>query len=280
MNLLVTHISPDIDAVASCWLIRKYYPGWQDAQLEFVPAGGTLNKAYPDNNSEIIHVDTGMGMFDHHQSPDRTSAAEKVFLFLKEEKSIPHNDLDALLRIVEVIVSVDHFEEIFLDQPDADIHDFNLYALLNGIGLKDRLRSDKKVIEFGESALDALLINIKNKIHAEKTIAEGHSFKTYLGKTLAIESENDECIKLAMKKGFDMVIRKSRKQSYVRIKLHPKVKSSLKKIYLVIKKADPDATWFYHSSGKMLLNGSSKKPDSVPSHLSLDEVIRLVTSIK
>ena len=39
MRFIVTHTSPDMDAITSVWLIRKFLPGWEDAQLKFVPAG-------------------------------------------------------------------------------------------------------------------------------------------------------------------------------------------------------------------------------------------------
>ena len=39
MKIVVTHTAPDWDAIGSVWLIKRYLPGWQDAKVEFVPAG-------------------------------------------------------------------------------------------------------------------------------------------------------------------------------------------------------------------------------------------------
>jgi hypothetical protein len=50
MKTIVTHMSVDLDAVTSAWLVRKYFPGWQEAQFAFVPIEQTLNNLPPDTN--------------------------------------------------------------------------------------------------------------------------------------------------------------------------------------------------------------------------------------
>src|SRR5260221_1621815 len=77
MKIIVTHMSPDWDAITSVWLLKKYLAGWQDAAVKFVPAGQRLNniKLKSENveqndpiervgEDEIIHVDTGLGPLD------------------------------------------------------------------------------------------------------------------------------------------------------------------------------------------------------------------------
>jgi len=39
MKIIVTHMSPDWDAITSVWLLKKYLMGWQEAEVRFVPAG-------------------------------------------------------------------------------------------------------------------------------------------------------------------------------------------------------------------------------------------------
>ncbi len=39
MKIIVTHMSPDWDAITSVWLLKKYLSGWQEADVRFVPAG-------------------------------------------------------------------------------------------------------------------------------------------------------------------------------------------------------------------------------------------------
>jgi hypothetical protein len=76
MKTVVTHIGPDLDAITSVWLVKTYFPGWEEAHMAFVPAGTTLRGEPPDSDPEIIHVDTGFGDFDHHQTDEDTCAAK------------------------------------------------------------------------------------------------------------------------------------------------------------------------------------------------------------
>src|SRR5688500_10353523 len=98
MKIIVTHMSPDWDAISSTWLLKKYLSGWQGAQVKFVPAGQRLDGKEPKAMSveedpiqivgedEIIHVDTGLMPLDHHQIQDRNvSAASLAWDYVRKE---------------------------------------------------------------------------------------------------------------------------------------------------------------------------------------------------
>lgn len=277
MKTVVTHQSPDLDAITAVWLIRRFLPGWKDAQSAFVSAGETLDGADPDAHPDILHVDTGFGLYDHHQSNEETCAAKKVFKLIQKKKSLKALDAIALERIVEVVNRYDHFKEVFLEPANDDMYDFSLSNMINGVKLK--LQDDTQVVHYVEVMLDGLFITFKNKINAESVLMTGFEFKSSWGKSIAFESENDETMKLALKEGFDLVVRRSSTYKYIRIKTHPRVKKSLKKIHEKILEVDKNATWFYHSSGRMLLNGSSKANNSHPSELTLPSVIALIKAL-
>ena len=44
MKIIVTHAAPDLDAVTSVWLIKRFLQGWNEAEVRFVPAGQRLNQ--------------------------------------------------------------------------------------------------------------------------------------------------------------------------------------------------------------------------------------------
>src|SRR5579884_3230626 len=82
MKIIVTHASPDMDAITSVWLINRYLQGWEDAEIKYVPAGQRYKSQVPNPKSqvetiekigedEVIHVDTGLGPLDHHQTSDQ-----------------------------------------------------------------------------------------------------------------------------------------------------------------------------------------------------------------
>jgi len=309
MKIVVTHSSPDLDAISSVWLIKKFLPGWEDAKAEFVPAGERFKDAKLDpelrgpiekiGNDEVIHVDTGMGPLDHHQTADdRVCAASLTFDYVKAEhflhnQAISGEKIEVLDRLIKIIVDIDHFKEVFWEDPTADYHDFTLIGVLDGLKI-EKPDQDQYYVDFISQSFDALLHELENKIWAEKEIAEkGIKFKTRFGEGIGFETINDSVIKLAQKKGYVVVVRKDPRKGYVRIKARPTderlvsektadVKDkdiNLTLMYEMFKKIDPEATWFLHISKKMLLNGSVKNPKMKPTKLSLNDIIKVLESV-
>lgn len=303
MKIVVTHTSPDWDAIGSVWLIKKYLPGWYGAKVQFVPAGqrleGSTIKDGDDpiekvDEDEVVHVDTGLGPLDHHQTNDQeVSGTSRVWDYVREESrkagiNITKEHEEAVSRIVKIIVDIDHFKEVFWSSPDADYHEFSLLGVLDGLKLLKPEENDYYVA-FGIECLDALMHQFENRIWAENEIKEhGVEFATKWGKGIGFETLNDTVIKLSQKMGYIIVVRKDPRKGYVRIKAKPLSKEEKAKgkedpdltpVYDIVMKRDLKATWFLHVSKKMLLNGTPKNPKMVPSKLSLDEVIQILKSI-
>lgn len=277
MKLLVTHLSPDLDAIASCWLIKKFLPGWQNAEIKFVPAGMTLDDQPVDSNPEIIHVDTGLGKFDHHQTADLTCSAEKVLNYLKSKKLVNQKLIKPLELLIEHVIEDDNFLIVNYPIPDSVRYEFLLYNLVDG--LKVTLAEDIRVFEVIFLLLDGILEKLKHRVFAENEIKKGMEFKSYLGKSFASESANDEVLRYAQKVGFNLVIRKDPKFGNIRIKCPPDPKFDLTPLYNKIISIDSIGSWFLHSSRHMLLNGTPKRPDQIPSPLTLQKIIEIVKSI-
>lgn len=278
MKTIVAHMSVDLDAISSAWLLKKYRPGWEDAQLKFVPAGSTLDNKPVDENPDIAHVDTGLGMFDHHQIADRNlCAAKRVFDFLVKEKHLKSHDLEPLSRMVDFVVQIDNFRELFFPNPTSDVYEFSLHQIIEG--LKGVIADDQERCELGFKLLDGVLQIFKNKIRAEEEVQQGLIFRSHWGKSLGIETRNEEALRFALLSGYELVARKDPERGNVRIKSKPGEKIDLTPIYDKLKEADPKATWFLHISKNILLNGSYKNPNSIPSTLSLQKVIEIIKKI-
>ena len=269
MKTIVTHIGPDLDAIASMWLIKTFFPGWEEALPAFVPAGKTLSGNPPDDNPEVIHVDTGFGKFDHHQSDADTCAALLVY---EEVKKI-HGADPAMERLLAVVNDIDHFREVFFPNPTADFWDLGIVTQIDGWRL---LYGDNpiKIVDLGMQALDGIYKTFQNKVWAEKELKEkGVEFDSPWGKGIGVETTNDETVHLAQKMGYVVAVRKDPKKGYLRIKSLPKDEIDLTAVYNTLKSEEPDATWFLHASRHMVLNGSSKNPDMRPTKKSLKEII-------
>lgn len=292
-----------MDAITSVWLIKKFLPGWEIAIVKFVPAGERLVSSIKYNVSgiqsviekieddEVIHVDTGLGPLDHHQTAsDKVCGASLTWDYVRtknEELRTKNSEktkdkIEAIDRMIKVVVDNDHFKEVFRKDPLADYHEFDLAAILDGLKFQFP-NQDDYYVEFVSKSLDAVLHQFENRIWAEKEIAEnGQEFITRFGKGIGFETINDSVIKLAQKMNYAVVLRKDPRKGYVRIKAVPttnKINIDLTSAYEKLKKLDPQATWFLHISKKMLLNGSVKNPKMRASKLSLDEIIKVLEKI-
>lgn len=297
MKQIVTHKSPDPDAIASVWLIKRFLPGWEDSQVQFVSAGNKLEGSYERKDEVVevvdgqqtLHVDTGLGKLDHHQtSDDKVSAASLTFDYIKstykDKKALESNKFKAVDRIVTLVVENDHFKEIFRPDAQALYQDFSLSGIVDGLRL-EFADDNMKVIEHGALCFDALLHTFENRLWAEEEIKEkGIPFKTKWGIALAIETINDDVLKIGQLMGYKVVVKKDPNHGFVRIKTLPetgdeKDSADLTIVYEKLKELDPQATWFLHVSKKMLLNGSSKNPDSKPSILPLLTIKETIESL-
>jgi len=186
---------------------------------------------------------------------------------------------EAIGRMVKVVVDIDHFKEVFWDNPTADYHDFSFLGILEGLKVQ-KPNQDDAYIEFGMEVLDALLHKFESRVWAEKELKKrGQEFETRFGKALGIETINDSVVDLSQKMGYVIVVRKDPRKGYVRIKAHPGKEIDLTLVYEKLKKMDPEATWFLHVSKKMLLNGSVKNPKMRPTTLTLDEITEVLKKI-
>jgi hypothetical protein len=277
MKIIVTHFNPDLDAVASIWIIKKFLPVWSKAKIEFVPAGETFQGLPVDSNPEILHVDTGLGELDHHQTDEFVCAAQLCWKKVVQNKNIHLKKLDkeAVERLLDVVCQIDHGREIVWPESKEDRFCLFLEEIIGGLnGVQD----DLAVVEFGLIALEGVFKTLKDKIRAEETLRSPKAieFETEWGKGIGVESGNDAVLQLGEKMGYSVVIRKDPKKKYVRIYARFDRGVDLSKVYQKLKELDPQATWFLHRSKCILLNGSPRNPKMRPTNLKLNQIIQVL----
>jgi len=299
MRRIVTHTSPDMDAITSVWLIKRYLPGWEVAEIRFVPAGSRIGNLTGEQatkltepieligGNEVLQVDTGLGPLDHHQTSDKqTCGASLTFDFVKKsvkENTFNPEKLEALERIIKYVVEVDHFKEVFRPDVLANYQNFSITDILDGLKYQHP-NDDRYYVEFISLCLDALVHELENNVWAEKEIKDkGIEFETKWGKGLGVETINDTVVKMAQLMGYIIVVRRDPRKGYVRIKTKPDSEKEkgidLTLISEKLKKMDPTATWFLHVSKKMLLNGTPKNPKMKPTKLSLNDIIEVLKGV-
>jgi hypothetical protein len=282
-KLLVTHHAPDLDAIGAVWLFKRFdAQHFADAKVAFVNPGETITLEQAEEFGcqlhEVTHVDTGMGEFDHHQ-PERGELHICASSLVYDHVCNIHPDLknDAALKLlVEYITDTDHFDEVFWPEAGEYRSNLILHELVKGPEHVDP-HDDLSQLHFGMQCLDASLGNLREYVSALEILeSRGQEFTLAGKKCLAIETHNDATIKIAQKKGFAMVVRKDQDAGNIRIKARPDAPFDLRDVAPKVMEADPKATWFAHGSGKMLINGSKKHRNQVPSKLSIDQTIALL----
>lgn len=285
-KLIVTHHAPDLDAICSAWLLKTFdTQHYGDAKFAFVNPGDRISEEEvrqkeisPEN---VTHVDTGLGEFDHHQPErghDHSSAASLVYDYLC--KLHPELKQDkALQALIDFVTNIDHFEEIHWPEPDHYRYNFMLHEIIRGVEFIE-LHDDDSQLHFGFICIQGAYSSLKQHIKAEEILKEkAEYFQIKLGTCMAVETRNDDTLKLAQKHGAIIALRKDSTQEHIRIKARPDIDIDLKPLHEEILKMDNDGTWYYHPSGKMLINGSRKHRNQKPSQLSLNQVIALIKKI-
>src|SRR5690242_9927032 len=98
---IVGHLAPDLDCLTAIWILIRFGRAG-NADLQFVPAGTTLDQQPADASPQIIHVDTGGGRYDHHQRAARGLCAAELV-----RRSIAPGDA-ALERMVGQVCQIDN----------------------------------------------------------------------------------------------------------------------------------------------------------------------------
>ncbi len=285
-RLLVTHHAPDLDAIGAVWLLKRFdAQHYANAKVAFVNPGDQITYEEAQELGfqlhEVTHVDTGLGEFDHHQA-DRGLKYLSASLLVLEYLIKIHPDLadDGTLKLlVKHITDSDHFAEVHWPEAEHYRYCFMIESLIRGMEFTDPHNDDSQ-LHFGIQCLDNAYAALEQHQKAAEILSqENLSFSIKAGRVLALESRNDDTVKLAQKQGFMVVIRKSPEDGSLRIKARPDAEIDLKALHEEILKIDSKGSWYYHPSGKMLINGSAKHRNQKPSPLSLDEVIKLVKQL-
>ncbi len=273
---IVTHYSPDFDGIPAIWLLKKFHPEFKGAKVAYVPAGeATYNSEPVDSNPDVVHVDTGGGKFDHHQTDDFTCGAKLVYEWLVKEGYVKGDD-EALARLVEIVTQLDHGWDTYkwCERAD-DRYEFSIHNILVGWKILNP-RQDETYIEWTINALEATYKLLQLKIQAEKEIEGGLKFQTKWGRGVAVYGANDSILDVAIKNDYALVVRKDPARRFVRITGSNKFNVDLTRAYEMFKEKDPEATWFLHASKVLLRNGSSRNPTMKATKLTIEEVVAIL----
>jgi hypothetical protein len=222
----------------------------------FVDVGERL---YNIENS--IHIDTGNIDYDHHDSNNMISAASLVY-------SLNNLNDPALKKIVDYTVLVDHGKMII-----ENTHFMNLTSALTGL-----LSSEsEQTVNAALVILDGIYNNLQFEFKAEEEYKNGVTFNSDFGTGIAFQTENSSLRRKVYQNGYDIFLFKDNKTGFAGYKADGNSTIDFSNLYKRIKKIEPNADWFLHSSNQLLLCGSSKAPCKRLTNLSLNELISIIS---
>lgn len=183
MNI-VTHVSPDFDAIASVWLLQRF-GSMQDASVQYVNTGNP-DAALLENATAV--VDTGKKFitaqfrFDHHHLPGHeandTCATMQVWQYLVFAFATP--ELLNLHPLIDLIFYGD------TGRPEANpSRELGIHALLSAF--KSTRPSDQAIMDYGFTILDALNSRLQAQAKARAELNEKTVYKSLDGLVIAIK---------------------------------------------------------------------------------------------
>jgi hypothetical protein len=259
-SIIVGHLAPDLDCLAAIWILVRFGKA-KEAALEFVPAGRTLNDLPADANPQIVHVDTGGGRFDHHQTDDLSlSAAELV------RRELAPND-EALRRLVDQVTRIDHAESYAGRQPIF----FNINDLIGGYNALYPNRPHH-VAQAMLPNLEAWYEHEARQVRLERAFVRRVEFDTRWGLGIAMQSDDGGSSRLAYSHGAVLYAYRDRR-GYMGVAAQQRSSVDLELVYRDLQRVDAEADWYLHPSHRLLLCGTPKAPPRQASALSLAELV-------
>jgi len=275
--MIVTHVHPDADAIASVWLASRFLG--TDPDVIFVSAGNP-DPAALDAADVVVDVgrvyDPARLRFDHHlPGMEGDCAAYQVWRYANAEQ-----DLEYLAPLVNLVLAGD-----IGDASAKQSRDVGLHALITG--MHARKASDLEVMMFGFQLLDLIEEGLKAKYEARKALARATVYQSNDGLIVAIKDGDQGCTAAAFENGAALVVFQSSYQLADGSTTHavgvqrsggrsdPHVGQLIERLANELEayvQGEELARWFRHPAGFFAGRGTAKAPDARPVTVSLESI--------
>jgi hypothetical protein len=279
---IITHQSPDWDAIGSAWLVQRYL--LPDAGI-ICADRETIEQCMSDRGCAI--VDCGgqyappLFHFDHHHLPgsdaNATCATQQVFEWVARTQPVTY-----LAPIIDLIWAGDTGRNLY----GADVsREVGLHALLSG--RKAAGWTDNLLMEWGCQELDLLAGRLKRQAEAAAELAEKCVWRSEDGKVIAIEHGQPRHSQAAFAAGATLVVFRSdipteNGTSYA-VGVQRSQAAEFPHVGELLAESEIDATtqtdgWVRLEAGFFAGRGTAKGPrfDPVPEELSVEHVARAI----
>lgn len=298
IDKIVLPNKPHLDPIVAYYLLMKYgkeyFPGIENADVSLWDKGDQpddeTNKKWKENN--VLAIDVGEGMFNHHQSESETTSTQLVAKYLGIDDS---DEISALLKYV-------------WEQDTAGLH--NQYGDMAYIVkcMYQQGKSIEYVLENVFNILEALQHKeyLWWKVAKDEFEKSGKIIKIKRGKgkmrLAIIKSDDINVSNYARRKEKASIVVQKRTSGHVFVFTEKKYQINLAELAGMLRLKELEcqgcdlksltdgqmraiqkqgqhelvSNWYYHPAFNSLMNGSVALKDTSPTKILFDEIIKLV----
>jgi len=291
IKTIVTHEYPDLDAIMSIWLLRRYgndlFPGVATAKLEFLPAQRFYGKG--DEITDTIVVDIEGGHFDHH-GPEKSTKCSAMLI----AEYLSLGKKTSLAKMIRYVNLVDTTGKASSTIPDPLLLLFSIGEMIKGwhsLNGSDFVRTVNLVCQCLDAINETERLWLSAKSDSENAIVvQGGSIKV-----IGLSSDSTSAMKVGRSLYADVVVVKDSNghvgitaTSGIKwkepdltptIRMLRLVESSLSSNHYSIDQLSEVGDllgWFFHSSRVIISCGGPKARNRQPTLMTLSEICSLV----
>lgn len=269
MKTLVTHIRPHLDDICAMWILKRFDPALKDARMEFIPTDKNGGARRDDENTVCIGV--GRGRFDEHKGDLDDCSTTLVYKEIMRLETPEPVDQAALKKMVDWVFAVDTGR-----LKGAQWQQFSVPSVFDGY-FETHDRDSLMLTEFGFELLDSLFAATRGEVGVSHDWAERFEFETPWGRGAAVVSDRRQVDGYAYERGYAVVAIMSSAGNYHTIRADANSDADLTAAYEEIRRREPEASWYFHHSKKMLIcGGTGGTAAERPSRLTLRDLAALI----
>lgn len=272
MKKLITHINPHLDDIAAIWLIKKFIPGFADAEINFISANE--GKDGLKETEDLLYIGVGLGKYDEHKDATKNESAMSLVWIDIKSRNLNTKEKYENLAIDEMVSWNTLIDTAKM--PLGEFHSFEVEAFIRS---KEGTKEDSlKTIDLGIEILNRILPVLVKKYKSLDTWKERVEFSSKWGKTVAVDSEDFDR-DIADKNKVELLLKRNPKSGFVGFTSPGISNTDLTEIYEKLKSLDPEAEWFLHQGKKMVLCGADSAPNAKKTKLNFSELIDVIKSL-